>query len=168
VNGSPFPADPSISSIKTSPVADFLYVAIAELHNSILGFGIDPATGALSSTAMAGSFLPPDSSPLSLVIDSTGRLLFVGNSGSNSISAFAVNTTTGALTAVAGSPFPEGGTSPISVAVDPSNSFLVAANNGSSNVSVLRINSVTGVLTPVSGSPFATGSGPEFVVVTDK
>ena len=36
------------------------------------------------------------------------RYVFVGNEGSNDISAFAVNITTGALTAVPGSPFAAG------------------------------------------------------------
>ena len=36
------------------------------------------------------------------------RYVFVGNEGSNDVSAFAVDNTTGALTAVPGSPFPAG------------------------------------------------------------
>ena len=35
-------------------------------------------------------------------------VVFVGNEGSNDVSAFAVNNTTGALTAVPGSPFAAG------------------------------------------------------------
>ena len=95
-------------SMKASPVADFLYVTDAGGHNGVLGFVIDPSTGAL--TAMAGSPFATDTDPSSVALDSTGKLLFVANTASNSISAYTVNTTSGALTAVAGSPFPEGGT----------------------------------------------------------
>jgi len=56
------------------------------------------------------------------------KWLFAVNEGSNTIAVFKVDTTTGALTAVAGSPFPSGGIAPISVTFN--NGRLVVANHG--------------------------------------
>src|SRR4030042_4516671 len=53
---------------------------------------------------------------------------------SNNISAFSINTATGALTAVAGSPF-IAGDAPMSVIVDPSGKFAYVGNFLSSDVS---------------------------------
>ena len=49
------------------------------------------------------------------------------------MSAFSVNTSTGALTAVSGSPF-AAGTTPFRVTVSPNRSFVYVTNQGSNNV----------------------------------
>lgn len=56
------------------------------------------------------------------------RFLFAVNQGSDNISVFRVNASTGDLTAVAGSPFPSGGHAPISVSFN--GRTLVVANHG--------------------------------------
>jgi 6-phosphogluconolactonase (cycloisomerase 2 family) len=56
------------------------------------------------------------------------RFLFAVNQGSDNISVFRVNASTGDLAAVPGSPFPSGGHAPISVSF--SGRFLVVANHG--------------------------------------
>jgi 6-phosphogluconolactonase len=80
----------------------------------------------------------------------------VANYGSGTVSAFRINSTSGALTAVKGSPF-LAGTSPISVVVEPWNQFLYVANTASNNISAYAIQS-DGSLKPVLGSPFSTGA----------
>ncbi len=94
----------------------------------------------------------------------TARFVFVANSGSNNISAFVANTTTGALTAVANSPF-AAGTSPESVGSDDQGRFLYAANSGG-GVSAYLINRNDGSLAQAAGSPFAAGASP-FAVGVD-
>src|SRR5258708_6563829 len=56
-----------------------------------------------------------------------------GRPGPENVSAFTIDGTTGALTPVAGSPFPTG-SSPDSVTVDPTGSFAYVANIFSNNV----------------------------------
>ncbi|HTX10118.1 MAG TPA: beta-propeller fold lactonase family protein [Solirubrobacteraceae bacterium] len=56
------------------------------------------------------------------------KLLFAVNQGSDTISVFSVNTATGDLTPVPGSPFPSGGHAPISVGSN--GRFVVVANHG--------------------------------------
>jgi len=102
----------------------------------------------------------------------------VANSGSNDVSAYRIgphfcpgtsrhfpfsDSSLGALTPVAGSPFPAGA-GPLSVAVDPWGRFAYVANNGSNNVSAYSVGE-NGALTPVAGSPFPAGASPFSVAV---
>src|SRR5207244_10342622 len=59
-------------------------------------------------------------------------------SRSQTVSAYTINTITGALTAVPGSPF-AAGMYPFSVAVDPTGRFAYVANEGSQSVSAYTI-----------------------------
>ncbi len=94
----------------------------------------------------------------------TTGFVYVANLGSSNVSAYTINGTTGALAAVAGSPFPAG-TQPHSVTVGPTGQFAYVANSGSNNVSAFTIDGVTGALTPVAGSPFSAGTYPDSVTV---
>jgi len=78
-----------------------------------------------------------------------------GNSGAGagSISAYSIDSQTGALLPVLGSPFPDPG-GPWSIAVDPKGRFAYVANRGNDTVSAYAINATTGALAPVPGSPF--------------
>jgi 6-phosphogluconolactonase len=89
------------------------------------------------------------------------RFLYVSNSGTNDISGFSIDTTTGALTPVPASPFPTGGSGGIigiSLTVIPNGKFLYAGNGGSNDISVFSVGS-NGALTPVTGSPFPAPGG---------
>jgi 6-phosphogluconolactonase len=98
-----------------------------------------------------------------------GNFLFASNPGSDSISAFSINLTTGALTAVPGSPFVTGSgaadTSGISLAAAPNGQFLFSGNSVDGTISAFSIGP-TGALTPVSGSPFSAGGNPDGINVT--
>jgi hypothetical protein len=94
-----------------------------------------------------------------VAVGPSGKFAFVVNNISNNVSAYTINSATGALSPVGGSPFPTG-SAPIAVAVDPSGKFAYVANNNSNSVSAYTINSTTGALSPVSDSPFATGHIP--------
>ena len=84
--------------------------------------------------------------------------VYAANDATNNISAFAINSHTGALSPIAGSPFATGGSNPISVVHDPQSRFLFVASNRSNSISAYTINQATGALSPVSGSPFASGA----------
>lgn len=89
-----------------------------------------------------------------------GAFMYVANQSAGSVSAYVINTQSGALTEVQGSPF-AAGSSPWQVAIDPAGKFAYVANLGSSssssNVSAYTINPSGGALTQVQGSPFAAG-----------
>src|SRR2546430_15185525 len=92
------------------------------------------------------------------------KFAYVANSSTANVSAFTVNPSTGALTAVAGSPF-VAGSGPITLAVDPASKFLYVANKGSFDISVFSINIGTGALTSIPGSPFTGGENPQGLLI---
>jgi 6-phosphogluconolactonase len=100
---------------------------------------------------------------------STAYYLYVTNYNTNSISGYSINTGTGALTQIAGSPFATGlaGWQPNQIAVDPKGNFLYVTADFLStpgNVVVYSINASTGALTLVSNST-ATGFTPQGIAV---
>ena len=91
--------------------------------------------------------------------------VYVANQDSDTISAYAMNAATGALTAVAGSPFDNGpGSNPMNVCADPAGKFLYVANQAGS-VSAYAIDAASGALAPVPGSPFAAGSNSKAIAI---
>ena len=82
-----------------------------------------------------------------------------------SVSVYALNPITGALTEIPGSPFAIAGSDGFAVAVDPTGRFAYVANEQSANVSEYTINPTTGALTAIPGSPVATGLYPVQVTV---
>lgn len=84
---------------------------------------------------------------------------YVANSQSDNISGYTIDSVTGALTEVAGSPFPAG-SNPQFVVATPSGKFVYAANSDSDNISAYSLNGTSGALTPIAGSPFPAGQLP--------
>ncbi|HEY6925210.1 MAG TPA: beta-propeller fold lactonase family protein [Steroidobacteraceae bacterium] len=75
--------------------------------------------------------------------------MYVTNLQSNNISAYVIDAQSGALTPVAGSPFPAD--FPHSVAVDPQGKYAYVVTNKS--ISAYMIDSVSGALAAIAGSP---------------
>ncbi|NJN36005.1 MAG: lactonase family protein [Nitrospiraceae bacterium] len=94
----------------------------------------------------------------------TTARVYVANGASNDVSGYSMNPTTGALTALTGSPF-SGVTNPTAIAISPNSALTYVANQGGS-IAAFTINSATGVLTAAAGSPFAAGTNPRGVAVS--
>jgi YVTN family beta-propeller protein len=144
-------------------LAEYAYVTNAA-DNTLSSFSIDATTGAL---AVIGAPIVTGASPHAIVALETSPRgdkghVYVANEGSNDVSAFAIDTTTGALTALPGSPFPAG-KDPQGMALYGPN--LYVENTGSDNVSAYGINLSTGALTALPGSPVAVGNTPTSIVV---
>lgn len=125
-------------------------------------FLINQNTGALTPTSAAA---PVDSSsPVQVVIDPSGRFVYVSDLGALAgggiqISAFSIDSATAALTPLAGSPltFPAG-ENPRGLVVDRSGTHLYAPLQ-SGGVAGLSLNPSTGALTGITGSPFPDPGG---------
>jgi 6-phosphogluconolactonase (cycloisomerase 2 family) len=91
----------------------------------------------------------------------TDHFAYVPSATAGTISAYALNSSTGALTALAGSPVTVPGSVQLYEAkVDPSGKFLYVADDTSpGQVFGFSINSTDGSLTAIAGSPFAAGAG---------
>jgi 6-phosphogluconolactonase len=102
--------------------------------------------------------------PVQAPVPQNASFMFVANMNANTISGFAIDSKTGLLTSLAGSPF-TAGSGPEFMAADASGKFLFVANSGSGDVSAFKITSQAGTLTPVPGSPFPSGTRPEGIAV---
>lgn len=106
--------------------------------------------------------------PLGVGVAPHGAFVYVANTLSDSISGFAVDPTSGALTPVPGSPFATQ-TAPFGVTVDATGRYLYAPNRGSDTISAYSIDPATGQLfellasSPIDSGPIATGEDPEFI-----
>src|SRR5262249_38680608 len=92
------------------------------------------------------------------------------NGGSNDVSAFSVDVTTGLLTPVAGSPFPAEA-NPLSLALGAAQDgtqppFLYTANPDATNPSISGFSISSGPATPLSGSPCPPAVSPD--LATDR
>ncbi len=145
------------------PQGKYLFVAETAL-NGVAVYSIG-SNGVL--TAAPGSPYPdspdanhPNYGAKSVLVDKTGAYVYVSNSSTNTISGYTLASSTGTLTAMAGSPFVTG-TSPYSLAQDSSGAFLVAACiGGTPDLQVFGIAAATaatpGALTSVGTA--STGS----------
>ena len=120
---------------------------------------MNPATGVLSS--VGGSPFSDGSVLRESAIDPSGKFLYAisNNTTPNTISVFTINSSSGALARVAGSPFqmPINGLA-YSVVVHPSGKFLYVSFPQSEEVAAWSINTSTGAITVVPDSPFPSGA----------
>ena len=108
-----------------------------------------------------------------MAIDPTGRFLYCPvyvSPTEGDVWGYAINFSTGALSLIAGSPFPAGSES-FSVSADPSGRFLYVGNINDNplpydTISGYAIDPATGALTPLPGSPFEADLQPYSLAVT--
>ncbi|HKV39220.1 MAG TPA: beta-propeller fold lactonase family protein [Blastocatellia bacterium] len=163
IPGSPFPTggQQSVGAV-VHPNGRFLYVENIFTSN-VSAFSIDPNTGILS--LIPGSPFASGSTPNGIAMDPLGRFLITANfdfppGSQGGVSVFKIDTNSGALSNVPGSPFSTSGMNSSSAAVDATGQFVYVGNQGSATVDGFSLNGATGFLTPVPGSPFATGNTP--------
>jgi 6-phosphogluconolactonase (cycloisomerase 2 family) len=94
------------------------------------------------------------------------HFVYLSSATTQTISGFEIDQVSGAVTAVAGSPFQEG-RDPNGLAFHPTGRFLYAVNPGDQSVSGFGVHPATGALTELAASPFAVGGGatPRFIAV---
>jgi len=125
----------------------------------VSGLSINPTSGVLTE-ALDSPFVAA-TGPIAVTIDPMGRYLYVTNIGTNNISAYTIDATTGATTALT-SPF-AAGTRPVSATVDPAGAFLYVCNQNSKNITKFQINQETGGL-PSNTITATTNLAPQAIV----
>jgi 6-phosphogluconolactonase (cycloisomerase 2 family) len=93
------------------------------------------------------------------VTSNVPRFAYVPNEGTSNVSGYTVDTSSGALMAIASPPI-AAGTTPVWVTADPFGRFIYVFNSGSNDVSAYEVDRTTGALSTVAGSPFPAGTGP--------
>jgi 6-phosphogluconolactonase len=96
----------------------------------------------------------PLPAPTEVLAHPNSRFLYVA-ADINFIEGYSIDSTSGRLTALSGSPF-LAGVGTLAIAIDSSGRFLYSVNQNDSTMSAFRIEPFTGVLTEISGSPFQT------------
>ncbi len=120
--------------------------------------GLSKIAGSPFSTGGTGAGGNGFGSSRRIAISLDGRFLFAANDGSNDVSSFTINATSGVLTPITGSPFPTGGNDAggVTLAISPDGRFLYVSNTNSSNITFFRVSN--GSLQPV-GSPVSVPGG---------
>lgn len=137
----------------------FLYIAMGD--TTIQAFEIERPTGALSTIAGSPYTVPSTSGKAtSAVADPKGRFLFVGSNNTGEVWAYEIDSKSGVLTLIAGSPFsvPFTFSRVSSLTVDGTGKFLyVGQGDPSLGVMAFSIDSVSGMLSQLAGTPFHLG-----------
>jgi 6-phosphogluconolactonase len=145
------------------PILDLAYFS-NEQGCSVTAYRLDRTTGTLSAVQTVTT-LPDGYSARNtcsqIHLTPSGRFLYVGNRGHNSIAGFSVDATTGHLTAI-GHVATEA--VPSAFALDPSGHFVFAAGTASGRLASYRISGDTGALTPLATQ--AVGQRPAAVLIT--
>ena len=150
-------------AVAVDPTGKFAYVATESGPPDVVSmYTINGTTGALTSigTIAAETDINGGLVLASVAADPASNFAYVTNSGSNNVSMYTINGTTGALTSIGTI---AAGTGPASVAVDPTGKFAYVANSGSNDVSMYTLDSTTGALT-LTGS-VAAGSSPSSIAI---
>jgi 6-phosphogluconolactonase (cycloisomerase 2 family) len=152
ISGTPLASGPN-AQLVVDPSGKFLYASNDnDPNDSILAFTIG-SSGALTPVPNSPFAIPGSmggtSEPYGIV--DTGSFVYTPLV-TNQVAAFSVNSATGALSSVPGSPFPAGPV-PFFLAVANNNNFLYVQNQDGS-ISAYTIDSTSGALTPLSNSPF--------------
>ena len=178
VPGSPFAsATTGIPALAMDPKGQYLYVSASTGNGgAVAAFVISSTDGAL--TPVPGSpFLVPVGScnpgtdfcqvtPSDLAIDPQGKYLYAALDIESALAGFAIDRSTGTLTSLPGSPYPEqspqGNFCPSSAfgdcpdswteSMDPSGKFIYVADTQFNDISVFKVNGSTGVLTYAGAS----------------
>lgn len=120
VAGGPWPVGIGPKYVTVDPTGRFAYVASAGTNGTgVYGFSINSTTGAL--TAITGSpfdVATAGTEPQFVTVDPSGKFAYTANQGKGTVSGFTIDQTTGALTAVSGSPY-KVGAQPFFVSISP-------------------------------------------------
>lgn len=155
------------ASLTVDPTSHFAYVA-----NFGTGSSTPPANPSTISQYLIGSdgSLTPMSAPTvaagrnpdSLVVDPSGKYLYVTNQGDNQVGQYLINSD-GSLSAMTSAATVVTGGAPVGIVVDPTSRYAYVANQQTSNISQYSIG-MDGSLTPMS-TPVAAGPGVSSVTI---
>lgn len=162
----PTTGNTSPTGLALLPSKKFLY-AINSRSDTISIFNVaSDGTLTLGTSGPTGG-----SSPSAAVIDPTGNFLLVTNNFTDNVSVFSIDGNSGALTPVAGSPFPAN-TGPAEILITPSGNFVYVTNPAIGMITAFSVSIANGTLTltQLPNSPFSSlpgGGGGAFGLAVD-
>lgn len=157
IAGSPFPSGANLY-LTIDPADRFLFASVADPPGGVAAFTIDSVTGALIPVAESPFPAVPNSTvqPGAIVVDSGGKFVYVTLVQSSQVAGFSIDSSSGMLTPVLGSPF-AAGNNPLPLAT--AGKFLYVSNLMDGTLSGYVIDSTTGTLSAMANSPFRIRAG---------
>ena len=136
------------------PSGKFAYV-INEMSLTVTAFQYDADKGQLNTlqtitTLPEGVTDRKGMSTAEVVVHPSGKFLYGSNRGHHSIAAFAIDQSTGKLTAIAH--HGQGIKTPRNFNIDPTGHYLLVANQDGDSVVVFKVDQATGKLEPTGSS----------------
>jgi 6-phosphogluconolactonase (cycloisomerase 2 family) len=132
-------ANASDNALAINSTGTYLYIARSGAGGGLGVYSIGSG-GTLNS--ISGSPFAAGNQPYSVVLDTTGKYVYVANRGDGTISGYSIGTNS-ALTALSGSPYTSGSLV-TSLGVDKSGKYLLAgANGGSPDLSMYSFDATT-------------------------
>lgn len=179
ISGSPFSLGSPNGGPTSIAVGPYNYLYATEPDGTIVGFGTSAVVGAIGMP-LPGSPYPAGIAPsqMAFVAQGTGTFFLCASDPGDpngGILAYSLDST-GALTPVAGSPFPTlANANPSSVLAanyTPASGaqgteFLLVSLSSIAKIAVFSVDTNTGSLTAVPGSPFAVGNVPGAMLEDD-
>ena len=163
-SGSPFKAGVKPTALVADPTNRFVYVT-DYASNELIGYGIN--SGSVLTFLINGPF-KTGNEPSAVAIDPRGKFLYVSNALDSSVSAFAIDLSTGSPTAAVnttGASTNSTDTQPDAITVDPAlGRFVYTANYLGNSLSGFRLNPNAGSLTANQATPYPTESKPTAVL----
>ena len=149
------------SAIAEDPSARWVYIT-DKTGNQLYAYQA-AASGAL--TALPNGPFSTGLLPVCVTVDPRGKYIDDANLSTSTVSAYAINISTGTPTGVAAGGSAATDTNPTCVAIDPAlGVYLYTSNNLASDVTALKLNGNTGALTQVQNTPFPSSGLPTCAV----
>jgi 6-phosphogluconolactonase len=160
--GTPYTVGDGAQSVVIHPSGKFLYVANpGQGENDISLFDV-ASNGYLTEVPPRTTVAPLGALPKLLLMDPSGNYLYVMNATSDNISVFSIDSKSGVLTQIVGSPFSVGGLTPLNMQLTPNGNFLYVSVAGgqaeSSNGSIFGFSVNAGALQLLT-PPFTNADG---------
>jgi 6-phosphogluconolactonase len=150
--------EPHAHQIIVDPANRFAYVADLGIDKLMI-YRFAAAAHSLTAATPPSASLKPGAGPRHAAISASGRVVYVINELTCTITAFSRDTASGALTEIQMlSSLPPGisvqpGFSTAEIALSPSGAFLYGSNRGHDSISVFAVDKVSGKLTYVDNTP---------------
>jgi 6-phosphogluconolactonase (cycloisomerase 2 family) len=164
-------ANPTVKQMVLSPKGDYLFLALGSGGAVAVPFS-SGSSSPFGSTATTISAANSQQAALSVAVDPTERLFYVGKTNADSagtsggLLAFSYSSLTsgGALTQISGSPIASGGGSPSAILPEASGDYVYVANGqgetGAGNITWFPITASATTYSITSGSDIASGVFP--------
>lgn len=157
------------------------FVLVADLGlDRIMVYRFDAQSGTLNTATAGQGMLAPGSGPRHLAFHPGGRILYVTNELSSTITAFRYDADTGSLTELQTIPSVSEPTTvqnfPADIHIHPSGRFLYMSNRGHNSIAAFTIDPVTSKLSPLQLTPtggdwprnFAIDPSGDFLIVANQ